>query len=102
MNIIAGTTPTIGYTFSTIDVLNIVTAIFSVKQNEETIIEKYLGDAVIGENKLSWTLSQAETLMLSPSKSTRIYLDYVLNDGTRGAGATESATISKAGKNEVI
>lgn len=102
MNIVAGTTPTFEYTFSSIDVANIVTAIFTIKQTEETVIEKSLSDAVVSEGKLSWTLSQADTLLLSPLKTTSIYLDYVLNDGTRGAGVTAAATVLKAGKNEVI
>ena len=102
MTIIAGTTPTIEYTFSTVAIADITTAVFSVKQNGQTVIEKTLADATVGTGKISWTLSQAETLALSLSKVTRLYLDYVLTDGTRGAGVTQGVNIIEAGKQEVI
>lgn len=102
MTIIAGTTPTIEYTFSSVTVANIITAVFTIKQNGQTVVEKSLADATVGTGKLSWTLSQAETLALSLTKTTKLYLDYVLNDGTRGAGVTQNASIVEAGKQEVI
>lgn len=102
MTIIAGTTPTIEYTFSTVPVANITTAIFTIKQNGQAVIEKTLADATIGEDKISWTLSQEDSLSLSLTKTTKAYLDYVLTDGTRGAGITQNVNISEAGINEVI
>lgn len=102
MIIIAGTTPTIEYTFDSVTVANITTAVFTIKQNGQPVIEKTLADATVGEKKISFTLSQAETLALSRTKVTKLYLDYVLNDGTRGAGITRNATIAAAGKQEVI
>lgn len=102
MTIIAGTTPTIEYTFSTVNVANITTAVFTIKQNGQPVIEKSLADATVGEKKLSWTLTQEESLSLALTKTTKAYLDYVLTDGTRGAGITQNVNISEAGKREVI
>lgn len=102
MTIIAGTTPTIEWTFDTVTVANITTAIFTVKQNGQAAIVRDLTTATIGEKKISWTLTQAETLGLSLNKTTKVYLDYVLNDGTRGAGNTQNASILESGTQEVI
>ena len=102
MTIIAGTTPTIEWTFDTVTVANITTAIFTIKQNGQAAIERDLTTATIGEKKISWTLTQAESLALSLNKTTKVYLDYVLSDGTRGAGITQNASIIEAGKQEVI
>lgn len=102
MTIIAGTTPTIEYTFSTVPVADITAAVFTIKQNGLAVLEKTLAEATIGDDKISWTLTQEESLSLSITKTTKAYLDYVLTDGTRGAGITQNVNIGEAGKNEVI
>ena len=38
------------------------TAILTIKSQSEIILEKTLADATIGEDSLSWTLTQQETL----------------------------------------
>lgn len=102
MTIIKGTTPTIEYTFSEVDPAEMTAAVFSVKQIGQTVIEKDLTTATISEGKMSWTLTQTESLSLAAGVLTEIYLDYVLQDGTRGAGVTTPANVQPAGKNEVI
>lgn len=102
MNIIAGTTPTIAYTFQEVDPAEMTEAIFTVKQVGAQVIQKDLTTATLDEGKLSWTLTQAESLKLVPGVQTEIFLDYVLQDGTRGAGVTETARVFPAGVEEVI
>ena len=63
--IIIGTTPTITYTFKVVPVDSIVTAVLTIKERGENIIEKDLSDATVGEDTLSWTLTQEETLSLN-------------------------------------
>lgn len=102
MTIIAGTTPTIEWTFAEINPADMTTALFTIKQIGKAVIEKDLTTATLDEGKMSWTLTQAESLKLSPGVLTEIFLDYVLQDGTRGAGVTTPANVVPAGKNEVI
>lgn len=89
--IIIGTTPTITYKFSVVSVSDIVSAILTVKERGVTIIEKTLADASIGEDTLSWTLTQRETLDMG-ARSASIMLNWKLNDGTRGASKEEVIT----------
>lgn len=58
--IIIGTTPTITYTFHTVSVSDLTKAILTIKCNGQVILEKTLADAVVGENSLSWTLTQQD------------------------------------------
>lgn len=86
--IIIGTTPTITYKFNVVSVSDIVSAILTIKERGTTIIEKSLADASIGEDTLSWTLTQQETLDMG-AKSASIMLNWKLRDGTRGASKEE-------------
>ena len=82
--IIIGTTPTITYTFKVVPVNSIVKAVLTVKERGVNIIEKDLSDATVGENTLSWTLTQEETLQLG-TKTATMMLNWKTEDGTRGA-----------------
>lgn len=82
--IIIGTTPTITYKFKVVDVSEITVAILTIKERGTTLIEKNLADANVGEDSLSWTLSQEETLSIG-AKSASMMLNWKLADGTRGA-----------------
>lgn len=93
ITIIIGTTPTIIYTFSVVDVADIVTARLTIKQAGTIIIEKDLDDAVIGENSLSWTLTQTETLRIG-TRTARMMCNCLTSDGTRTA--SEETTICGA------
>ena len=87
--IVIGTTPTITYTFKVVSVSSIVTAILTIKQRTGIVIKKTLADATVGENTLSWTLTQEETLALG-AKSGTVMLNWVTSDGTRGIGAKQA------------
>ena len=82
--IIIGTTPTITYTFKVVPVDSITSAILTIKERGVNIIEKNLSDATVGENTLSWTLTQEETLQLG-TKTATMMLNWKTEDGTRGA-----------------
>ena len=82
--IIIGTTPTITYKFKVVDVADIVLAILTIKERGTVIIEKDIEDAIIGEDTLSWTLTQQETLFIGV-KTCTMMLNWKTEDGTRGA-----------------
>ena len=90
--IIRGTTPTIEFTFSQIDVSNLMAAIMTIKQSGEIVIEKDLSDAEVGEASVAWELTQAECLELVAG-NCRIMLNWLLNDETRGASNEYSVDI---------
>ena len=82
--IIIGTTPTITYKFKVVDVSEITVAILTIKERGTNIIELNLSDATVGEDSLSWTLTQEETLQLG-AKTATMMLNWKTEDGTRGA-----------------
>ena len=82
--IIRGTTPTIQFTFAHVTVSNIGTAIFTIKQFGEILVEKDKTEATIGQKTMSWTLSQEESLSLAYGVCT-VMINWLLADGTRGA-----------------
>ena len=82
--IIIGTTPTITYKFKVVDVADITVAILTIKERGVNIIELNLSDATVGEDSLSWTLTQEETLQLG-AKTATMMLNWKTEDGTRGA-----------------
>lgn len=98
--IIRGTTPTLKYTFSTISVADITAAYLTIKQAGEVIIEKNISTATIGDFDISWTLTQAETLMLVDNIT--VMCNWLLSDGTRGATARTKIAIEVNDKEEVI
>lgn len=84
--IIIGTTPTITYTFKTVSPADMTKAILTIKCMGQIILEKTIADAVVGENSLSWTLTQQETLDIG-TRSGKMMLNWLTNSGTRGASA---------------
>lgn len=102
MSIIKGTTPTIQFTFSQINVENIISAFLIIKQANRTIVEKPISEAEIGENWIQWTLSQDESLKLKDDKRADICCDWKLADGTRGRSKMAHESVEETGKNEII
>lgn len=60
--IIIGTTPTIKYVFSKVNVNDINIAILTVSRYNQVLITKTLEDATVGEDSISFTLTKQETL----------------------------------------
>lgn len=84
IKIILGTTPTITYKFKVVDVSDITVAILTIKERGTILIELTKSDATVGEDSLSWTLTQEETLQLG-TKTATMMLNWKTQDGTRGA-----------------
>lgn len=84
INIIIGTTPTITYTFSLVTPADFASAILTIKRNNNIVVRKELSDAEVGETSVSWTLTQAETLLLGPGQS-KMMCNWIKRDGIRGA-----------------
>lgn len=83
--VIKGTTPTIKYTYSTVDVSKITKATMTIKQDNTTICKRDLESAEIGDKYLQWTLTQAETLAINEHMNIQVQCKYKLEDGTVGA-----------------
>lgn len=78
--IVRGTTPTIRYTFSNVDIADIATCYLTIKQGI-TVIEKTLQDATAGDGYLDWVLSQAETLSLDENQNAEVQIRYKMTNG---------------------
>ena len=89
--IIIGTTPTITYTFRIVSPADLAKAILTIKCNGQIILEKTLADATVGENSLSWTLTQQETLNIG-TRIGKMMLNWLTHSGKRGA--SEETTIA--------
>lgn len=84
LNIIIGTTPTITYNFKVVSPADLTKAILTIKCAGQIILEKTLADAVVGENSLSRTLTQQETLNIG-IRSGKMMLNWLTHSGKRGA-----------------
>lgn len=102
MSIIKGTTPTIQFTYSEVNVEDIATAFLVIKQDNAVIIEKPLSDANVQDSYIEWKLTQEDTLKLRVNKKAMICCDWKLLDGTRGRSHVLAEWIEGTGKNEVI
>lgn len=81
--IINGTTPTITYKFTHVNVSEITKAILTIKKGNNIAIEKTLSEAVVGEDTLSWRMTQAQTL--SVLGRAEVMINWVTTAGVRGA-----------------
>lgn len=104
MAIVRGTTPTIIFTFQTIDVSDIDTAYLVLKQWDATKISKDITSATVDADAgtLSWTLTQTESLTLETSKKCSIMCDWLTSSGTRGRSIEKTESVENPGKDEVI
>ena len=102
--IVRGTTPTIKWVFSTVNVETISSAYLTIRNRRTVVIEKALSEATVDTTtkSVSWTLTQAETLALKDFQEYGLFCDWLLADGTRGAGKAKTVMACPAGKNEVI
>lgn len=100
--IIRGTTPTLEFTYRDITVSDITTAILTLSQSGQIVIEKDLTSATVGEDTISWELTQEETLSLNGAKNVKVICDWVLASGVRGRSNILIADVGEPGKDEVI
>lgn len=100
--VIRGTTPTIKFTFHDVDVNDITQAYLTIQQNNVTLVEKTISYATVEEdNSLSWRLEQAETLRFALGQA-KAMLNWLLEDGTRGASCEVCMSFIDNQKDEVI
>ena len=106
MAIIRYTTPTVRFMFSEIDIDDISVAYLTIKQNNNTVIEKDINSAVITntetEQSVAWKLTQDDTLKLAKNVNALIYCDWKLTDGTRGRSHVRAEGVEDTGMQEVI
>lgn len=95
--IVIGTTPTIIYKFSIISPNDLIQAKMTIKGKNTILLSKFLSEATIGEDSISWKLSQAETLSLGVGTRTMM-LNWLTADGTRGVS---KETIVNATNNHI-
>ena len=81
--IVVGTTPKIRWKFSNVNVSDIVIATMTFKKYNTNVIVKDIGSAVIGDNEITYTLSQTETLRIGVGKC-ECMLNWVTANGIRG------------------
>lgn len=101
INIIRGTTPTVKYVFTKIDVSDITAAFLTIEQCGSLIVDKDLESATIVDNNIYWRLEQEETLAASCG-SAKMMLNWLLEDGTRGASNELGLVFKENQKDEVI
>lgn len=100
--IVRGTTPTIRYTFKTIDPSTIVTAYLTMTQGTEVVLEKDIEDATVGDAYIQWSLTQEETLALSPKMDAEYECRYKLNDGSAFVTKRSHESVQDVKKDGVI
>lgn len=100
IEVIRGTTPTVKYRFKIVDVEDITEACLTIEQCE-FLVDKPLSDATKEDNCLVWRLDQSETLALSVGKAA-MQVNWLLEDGTRGASKELALAIKDNQKNEVM
>ena len=100
--IIRGTTPTLEFKYNSIQISDITVANLYVKQQGVAIISKQIDTATVANSKISWTLTQTETLHLKPATSAAIVCDWKTNAGLRGRSEELLADVKEPGKAEEI
>lgn len=101
MLLVKGTTPTIQYTFSDIDPVDITDGYLVVKQGRTNVIEIPLSDAVRDTDTISFTLTQEQSLQLTAGLKALILFDWVIGS-TRGQAKLLEAYVGIEGMDEVI
>ena len=94
MTIIRGTTPTLKFTFNTVDVSDITDAVLIVAQGGTTVIQMLKTAATVGADYIAWTIAQADSVKLDPDVPAKIQVNWKLNNGTRGASKAVYASIA--------
>ena len=91
MAITRGTTPTISYKFKVVDPAEIEVAYLTLEQDGVAPVEKDLSEAIVESDRLTWHLTQEETLNfrakhgLAKYPPVKMQLRYRLRDGSAHA-----------------
>lgn len=95
-----GTTPSIIYTFKTVDVSTITKAALTFEQRGKILLEKSLADASLKAKALSWTLTQEDSLSIKGE--VEVMLNWVTSDGLRGASKVMDINFKRNHKETVL
>ena len=99
--IVSGTTPVITYVFHKVRPSDIKSAELTIKKNGVIIVRKDLSDAVVVDDKISFLLSQSDTLKLGVGNAEAM-LNLLDNNGICGVGETEIFKIVPNHRREVM
>lgn len=99
--IVVGTTPKIRWHFSKNNVSDIVTATMTIKRYGPNIVVKEIDSAIINDDEITYSLSQDETLNIGVG-TCEIMLNWVTNNGVRGASGITHIEFTKNHINEVL
>lgn len=103
VKIVIGTTPTIKYKFSVVDPADFTEAILTIKDGrKQEKLRKALDTATVGSDYVEWTLTQEETLSLGTGSTLSMMLNWLTNEGVRGASAKEAVVAVNNHIREVI
>ena len=100
IEIVKGTTPTLQFSFRSIDPADITTAILTIKRKNTIVLRKELTDAVVGSDSISWTLTQAETLGINGL--AEVVANWLTDTGVRGVSKRADVTFTDNPIEEVI
>ena len=102
--IIRGTTPTITFTFDTVDTSNITEAYITIKSVNDldtAIVQNSLATATVASGSISWDLSQTDPFKLTAGDTVNVYCDW--KEGTvRGRSQVATCRVFETGVDEVI
>ena len=101
-SIVRGTTPTITFEFSSVDVSLITVAYLTIKNATTTVLSKDITSATKTATTMSWTLSQQESFLLTAGQVVNVCCDWKLSTGTRGRSVVLPCKVEDTGKGEVI
>lgn len=99
--IVVGTTPKIRWRFSKISVSDIVKATMTIKRYGTNVVVKDIDSAIINDDEITYSLSQSETLDIGVG-TCEIMLNWVTNNGVRGASGITHIEFTKNHINEVL
>lgn len=102
--IVRGTTPTIVFTFSDIDIGDIESFYAVIRQCGSTLLTIGIDDERVEmwDGNIYILLKQEDTLLLNPSLFGTIVLDWVLYDGMRGRSKECQFSVDNPAVNVVI
>ena len=100
IEIVKGTTPTLQFTFDSIDPTTITTAILTIKCRNTIVLRKELSEATVTSNAISWVLTQAETLGINGL--TEVVANWLTTGGVRGVSKRTDVRFTSNPIEEVI
>lgn len=97
-----GTTPTLTFAYKTVPVETIVEAWLTMTQRGKLVVDKDIETCRKGEDTLSWSLTQEETLAIEVDAEVEIQCRYKTASGFAGASKIYKERGGKILKDGVI